>query len=108
MDININQANMQLNANKQMNIQNKLNKSYKSENDKELLDACREFEAIFTHTLLKEMRATVTDGGLTEKSSAREMFEDMYDEEISKEMAKSDGIGIAKMLYEQMTQTRVR
>jgi len=70
--------------------------------DAALLKACQDFEQIFLHMLLKEMRSTIPDSGLTEKSTAREIFEDMYDEELATTMSKNNGIGIAKMLYEQM------
>ena len=41
-------------------------------------------------------------GGFVEKSTATKIFEDMFDEEISKEVSKSDdGIGLAKVLYDQ-------
>lgn len=71
--------------------------------DAELRDACRDFESIFIHMMLKEMRKTIPEGGFVEKSTASKMFEDMLDEEISKEIAKKDdGLGIAKMMYEQL------
>lgn len=71
-------------------------------NDAALLKACQDFEQIFLHMLLKEMRSTIPDSGLAEKSTAREMFEDMYDQELATSMSKNNGIGIAKMLYNQM------
>ncbi|MGF7057736.1 rod-binding protein [Brassicibacter mesophilus] len=71
-------------------------------NDKELLKACQDFEEIFVHMLLKEMRSTIPEDGLMEKSTAREIFEDMYDQELANSMSKNNGIGIAKMLYNQM------
>lgn len=73
------------------------------EDDKSLMKACQDFEAIFVHMLLKSMRSTVEDSGLIEKSTAREIFEDMQDQELASHLSKeSNGIGIAKMLYEQM------
>ena len=42
------------------------------------------------------------EDGLIEKSTGTEIFEDMYIEELSKEVANRDeGLGIADMLYKQ-------
>lgn len=87
--------------------QNKLNKSKenieKTREQKELLKACQQFESIFTNILMKEMRETVGDSSLTKKSRGREIFQSMYDEKLSDAISSGDnGIGIAKMLYNQM------
>ena len=91
----------QINANKKtQNIEAKLNNA---KDDEDLKKACQEFESIFIHMLLKEMRSTIPEGGFIEKSTAREMFEDMYDQEIAKNISKAnEGLGLAKVLYEQM------
>lgn len=75
----------------------------------ELKSVCEEFESIFLNMVFKEMRNTVIDGGLIEKDTGYNIFEDMYFEELSKEASnKDDGIGIAKMLYEQFTKGYIR
>lgn len=73
-------------------------------NDREdaaLMKACKEFESIFLSIMYKEMKKTVGDGGLVEKSNGTRIFEDMYTEELSKLTASHSGMGIAKMLYDQ-------
>lgn len=65
--------------------------------------ASQEFEAYFVNTLFKEMRKTIQDGGLTEKSQARETFEGMLDEEMSKLIGKKGGFGIADLIFENMS-----
>lgn len=83
-------------------LQRRLEGATHSNRDEELMDVCKDFEGIFIHMMLKEMRKTVPDGGFMEKSTATKIFEDMFDEEISKEVSKSDeGIGLAKVLYDQ-------
>lgn len=69
---------------------------------KALEEACKEFEAIFINMMLKQMRATVVQSGMTERSSAREIYESMHDEALSEEIAKGNGIGLAKQLYQQL------
>ncbi len=80
-----------------------LEKAQQSENSEDLKSACKQFESIFTNILLKNMRRTVGDGGLTEKSQAREMFEEMLDEKIAEEVSKGQGIGLAQTIYEQLS-----
>lgn len=94
-------TNTQANVNRTENLKNRLDNV---KEDKELLKVCQEFESLFVHMMLKEMRSTIPDGGLTEKSKGREIFQDMYDQELAKEISQSQdqGIGLAKMLYEQM------
>ncbi|RKD30922.1 rod-binding protein [Thermohalobacter berrensis] len=99
----INKANSQKNKTQTTSLQKKLESAYKKGNNEELKKACQEFESIFLHMLLKQMRSTIPDGGLTQKSAGREIFEDMYDQEIAKKATqKGQGIGLAKLLYEQL------
>lgn len=64
--------------------------------------AFKELEHFFIFTLLKEMRKTVPDGGLFEKTSEFRLFEEMLDDALSLQMAESGQMGIAKMLEEQL------
>lgn len=84
-------------------LEKKVNNIDRQEDDRKLMDACREFESVFIHMMLKEMKKTVPDNdGFIEKSQGTRIFEDMHLEELSKEMTKGDNsIGIAKMLYEE-------
>ena len=69
-----------------------------------LREACEGFEAMFLSMMYKQMRATVPEGGLFgKKSNALEIFEDMRDTEMMNAAAKSGGIGIADMMYQQLT-----
>ncbi|MBM7615142.1 rod-binding protein [Alkaliphilus hydrothermalis] len=79
--------------------------SPQTDDQKKLMEACRQFEAVFINMMLKEMRSTVPDDGLTEKSQGREIFESMYDEKLSESMSKGQGIGLAKEMYRQLSRT---
>jgi len=90
-------------------VQKKMENIKEVEDDKKLMDVCKEFESIFIHMMLKEMKKTVPDNGIIEKSQGTLIFEDMHLEELSKEMSKGEnGIGIAKMLYAQFKSGRVK
>jgi len=72
--------------------------------EKDLMKASQDMESFFLYMLLKEMRKTVTETPLFHGGRSEEIFRDMMDEEQSKKMASSgQGIGIAKMLYEQLS-----
>lgn len=74
-----------------------------SKKDKELLDACKSFESIFVNMMFKEMNKTVCESGLTEKSSGRKMFEEMYTEKLADDITQNgQGIGLAQVMFENM------
>ncbi|WP_352419435.1 rod-binding protein [Proteiniborus sp.] len=105
MNIIDSSANMLINTNTydENKIKQITEKANNKENDKALMKACQDFEAIFTHMLLKSMRSTIPESELIEKGTATEIFEDMYDQELANHLSKgTNGIGIAQMLYNQM------
>lgn len=71
---------------------------------KELSDlkkVCGEFESIFMHQMLKEMRKTVNKTGMISGGHAEEIFSDMLDEE----RAKSMSIGLGDLMYAQLSRS---
>lgn len=89
-------------AAKESAFKDKLEAAAAKKDLKALREASQEFEAYFVGVLLKQMRKTVIDSGLIEKSEARKQFESMLDDEYAKRLAKSEGFGIAKSLFEAM------
>jgi len=79
-----------------------LKKAFDEGDKKKLKEACDQFEAIMLQMLYKQMKATIPEGGLTEKSTARAMFEDMLDETLM-EKSSQRGIGISDMMYRQLS-----
>lgn len=88
-------------VNNEKSFEESLKKAY-SEGDKErLMEACKDFEGILLQMLFKEMKKTVPESTLTKKSYAREIFEEMLDEEL---MNNARGtLGIADVLYKQLS-----
>ncbi len=77
-----------------------------SKKETELMEAAQGFEAIFIHTVLKSMRATLPGDALFEKSHAMGIFESMQDQHLAEELSKShNGFGIGKFLYEELKKT---
>lgn len=70
---------------------------------KRLKDACKDFEAMFLNNLLKAMRKTIQKTNLFGSDSGEETFQEMMDTETSKAAAKTSSMGIADVLYRQLT-----
>lgn len=76
-----------------------LNKSNAS--DEELMEACKSFEAYLLEQVFKGMEKTILKDEEKENDYLMQ-FSDMLYEEYAKEATKSQGIGLAQMLYESM------
>lgn len=70
--------------------------------DEALKTVTREFESLFLNELLKDMRAGSLEGGLFGKDRALQMYREMHDEALAGEMARAGGLGIGKLLYDQL------
>ena len=72
--------------------------------EQRLREVTRDFEAIFVKTMLDSMRKTLNresrmfDGGMAE-----EFFEDMLYEQYAKRMTETARLGIADLLYQQLS-----
>lgn len=69
--------------------------------DQELRAVARQFESLFTHMLLKNMRAASFGPGIMDNDQS-EFYRDMFDERLAREMAKGGGMGIAELLVRQL------
>lgn len=83
-----------------------LEEAKKSGDTTELRKATDELESIFINMMMKSMRSTITETeGIFKKSESEKMFQEMLDEEYSKTMAASGGIGISDMIFKQFEQS---
>ena len=68
-----------------------------------LRKAAREFESFFLASMLKSMRATVPksseDSNVPGGGLGKDMYQDMFDIELSKKMAERSSGGIGDILY---------
>ena len=74
--------------------------------DKKLREACQGFESIFIQKMWEQMRATVPESSFMHGKEEK-FWQGMYDQELAKHMASAGGIGLADMMYEQMTRSLV-
>jgi Rod binding domain-containing protein len=69
-----------------------------------LQKAAKDFEAIFVNYLLQSMRKTVQKGDEEEGGGfGGEMMLEMFDQEMSKHIARTGNLGFGEMLYKKMT-----
>ncbi len=98
--ININPINPLSQIDKTANIRH-------TEDPEKLMEVCQEFESIFLSIILKQARNAQQIGGFEERSYAREILEEMQDEQVARSMAKGQGIGLAQELYKQLSRNLV-
>lgn len=73
---------------------------------KKLREACEGFESVFIQKMWQEMRNTLPKNGLLH-GREEQFWQDMYDQELSKKMTSAGGIGLADMMYEQLSRNLV-
>lgn len=71
-----------------------------------LRESCEGFESIFLQKMWEQMRKNVPKEGYLH-SKDEEMYQSLFDVELCKKMTSAGGIGLADMLYEQLSQQLV-
>lgn len=75
----------------------------KDKDDEKLRKTCQEMESVFLNMMLTQMRSTVPKSGLI-GTRQEELFQSMMDTETTRNMAKAGGIGLADLMYRQLSQ----
>ena len=68
-----------------------------------LRESCEGFESIFIQKMWEQMRKNISKEGYLH-SKDEESYQSMFDVELSKKMASAGGIGLADMMYLQLSQ----
>lgn len=87
------------------NLRSQLSPESKQDQAK-LRKACQDFEAVFIGQIWKQMRSSVPKDGMLH-SKEEENYLSMFDQELSLKMAGSGGIGLADMLYANLSERLV-
>ncbi|MDR1777279.1 MAG: rod-binding protein [Desulfovibrio sp.] len=74
--------------------------------EKKLREACEGFESVFIQKMWQEMRKTVPQDGLLHGREEK-FWQDMYDQELAKKMTSAGGVGLADMMYRQLSRNLV-
>lgn len=76
----------------------------KSEQEQlKLKKTCQDMESVFINLMLSNMRNTVQRSELLPESTGEKIMRSMLDQEMATKMSKAGGIGLAQLLYEQLT-----
>lgn len=67
----------------------------------EIVAVAKKFEALMLHAMLKSMRSTIVEDELT-GSNGQDLYRDMMDQEIAKNISESGGFGIQDVLARQL------
>lgn len=71
--------------------------------DKAIRKTAEQFEAHFIQQMMKAMRESVEKSDLVDSGNA-DMYQDLMDKEVSMQMVRRGGMGLADMLEKQMQQ----
>lgn len=71
--------------------------------DEKLWQVSRDLESIFLKQLIDTMQASVPESSLTGQSSGMETWKGMFNDELAKNISSTQSIGIAEMVYKQLS-----
>jgi len=76
--------------------------SQKGENAAALREAAKEFEALFLSYMLKVMRESIEDSGLTDDGLGKDIYTELFDQELARSLAGSGALGIGDLLLRKL------
>jgi peptidoglycan hydrolase FlgJ len=69
---------------------------------RKLESACQQMESLFVQEMMKSMRKSIDKSTLFHGGRAEEIYTELYDQQISQKITESGGVGLYRMLYEQI------
>jgi Rod binding domain-containing protein len=76
--------------------------------DRKLMDVCIQAESLFVGKMLKAMRNTVPKGEFLHGGFAEDIFEDMLYDEYAVSMSRTSNLGLARMMYDELSRSMPR
>jgi len=70
-----------------------------------LYKACEDFESILIKQMLDAMRKTVPKDGLLDGGIGKDLYEDMLYDKYAEQMTRTSQLGLARMIYEQVSKS---
>lgn len=72
--------------------------------EKKLLQASKDFEAIFVRQILASMHTTALKNTLFgNNGQGQEIYQSIYDSKLADQIAQGQGLGVGKVLYQQIS-----
>ncbi|MEP7311675.1 MAG: glucosaminidase domain-containing protein [Pseudomonadota bacterium] len=78
-----------------------LKREARAQSPEALRETAKQFESLFTSMLLKSMRAATPKDSLF-GSDQQDFYQDMFDQQLSTQLSKGKGLGLADMLVQQL------
>jgi Rod binding domain-containing protein len=69
-----------------------------------LKKACTEFESLMIFQMMKSMRQSSPQNGFLGMGPGQDIYQNLFDQEMSKSLARRGGLGIGEKIYRQMMQ----
>lgn len=73
-------------------------------NEDKLRQVSEMYENYFVREMMKQMRATVQEGGFIKQNNAEKIFRGQLDEQYADQWVKSGGIGLSNLIYDQLVE----
>lgn len=78
-----------------------------TQNSQSLHEVCQEFESVLIAHLLKTMRKTVPKADvMPHESLCEDIYRSMMDEALANAVARGSGVGLAEILYRQLSRSK--
>jgi len=74
------------------------------EKDRKLRKSCADFEAIFISYIFQTMRKTIPESQTATRMPGKDTYTMIVDHKLSEDLARRGGIGLQKVLYNQLKQ----
>lgn len=72
--------------------------------DEKLREVADLYEKHFIKEMMKQMKASLPEGGLIKKNNAEDIFQDQLDDQYSAEWNKNGSFGISDLIFQQLTE----
>lgn len=80
-----------------------MNKTSDDADTAKLKKVCRDLESVFLNYMMTTMRATVPKDTLTGDGPEKEIYQSLFDTELTTQVAQAGGMGLADMIYRQLS-----
>lgn len=85
-------------------FQDVLKEAQKDQDDQKLKEVCQQLESVFVHQMLSQMRNAIPSEGYLQPNQGEKIFQDMLDQEYAQKISQAGGIGLADIVYRQLTE----
>ncbi|OGO79593.1 MAG: hypothetical protein A2Y23_09495 [Clostridiales bacterium GWB2_37_7] len=104
MDINLKASQSK---SQQNDFEEILKQAQEEKDEKKLMEASKNLEAVFVNMMFKQMQNTVPKSGLTDGGMGEETFKDMLFEKYAEEATKGSGLGLAQIIFKQLSKNLI-